>query len=126
MRTRWGEARRSPWDRARTPGPCGERELQHMGLAWICPFLSFSPSLLTSAREAHCARAVMGFSLCRIRWNRIFSMSLLVEHVLLGVNAHLPELRDLVQRHILMLGKVRSGRAGSEGALSSPFLSFCI
>ncbi|XP_019338481.2 E3 ubiquitin-protein ligase RNF213 isoform X2 [Alligator mississippiensis] len=47
----------------------------------------------------------------RIRWNRIFSMSLLVEHVLLGVNAHLPELRDLVQRHILMLGKCLQGNS---------------
>ncbi|XP_075760215.1 E3 ubiquitin-protein ligase RNF213 isoform X4 [Pelodiscus sinensis] len=41
----------------------------------------------------------------RVRWNRVFSVSLFVEHMLLGAESLIPELRDLVKRHISLLGK---------------------
>ncbi|XP_058026835.1 E3 ubiquitin-protein ligase RNF213 isoform X2 [Ahaetulla prasina] len=37
------------------------------------------------------------------QWNRIFSMSLFVEHVLLGVEMLIPELKDLVKKYIMQL-----------------------
>ncbi|XP_043383569.1 E3 ubiquitin-protein ligase RNF213 isoform X3 [Chelonia mydas] len=40
----------------------------------------------------------------KLRWNRVFSMSLFVEHMLLGTESLIPELQDLVKRHILLLG----------------------
>uniref|UniRef100_A0A8C0H5B1 RING-type E3 ubiquitin transferase n=1 Tax=Chelonoidis abingdonii TaxID=106734 RepID=A0A8C0H5B1_CHEAB len=40
----------------------------------------------------------------QLRWNQVFSMSLFVEHMLLGTESLLPELQDLVKRHILLLG----------------------
>uniref|UniRef100_A0A7M4G2W3 RING-type E3 ubiquitin transferase n=1 Tax=Crocodylus porosus TaxID=8502 RepID=A0A7M4G2W3_CROPO len=39
--------------------------------------------------SSHCHKLLQEV---RIRWNRIFSMSLFMEHVLLGVHTHLPEL----------------------------------
>uniref|UniRef100_A0A8C8S421 RING-type E3 ubiquitin transferase n=1 Tax=Pelusios castaneus TaxID=367368 RepID=A0A8C8S421_9SAUR len=39
----------------------------------------------------------------QIRWNRVFSMSLFVEHMLLGSESLIPELQDLVKRHIMLL-----------------------
>ncbi|XP_069055826.1 E3 ubiquitin-protein ligase RNF213 isoform X2 [Pleurodeles waltl] len=41
----------------------------------------------------------------RMGWNCIFSMALFVEHVLLGVETHEPELLKLVKEHTVMLGK---------------------
>uniref|UniRef100_A0A8B9G672 RING-type E3 ubiquitin transferase n=1 Tax=Amazona collaria TaxID=241587 RepID=A0A8B9G672_9PSIT len=38
-------------------------------------------------------------------WNRVFSMSLFVEHVLLGINTLMPELEDLVKKYTLLLGE---------------------
>uniref|UniRef100_A0A452IRW8 RING-type E3 ubiquitin transferase n=1 Tax=Gopherus agassizii TaxID=38772 RepID=A0A452IRW8_9SAUR len=40
----------------------------------------------------------------KLRWNRVFSMSLFMEHMLLGTESLIPELQDLVKRHILLLG----------------------
>uniref|UniRef100_A0A8C3XRT9 RING-type E3 ubiquitin transferase n=1 Tax=Chelydra serpentina TaxID=8475 RepID=A0A8C3XRT9_CHESE len=40
----------------------------------------------------------------KLRWNRVFSMSLFVEHMLLGTESLIPELQGLVKRHILLLG----------------------
>ncbi|XP_034268690.1 E3 ubiquitin-protein ligase RNF213 [Pantherophis guttatus] len=37
------------------------------------------------------------------QWNRIFSMSLFVEHVLLGAEMLFPELKDLVKKYIMQL-----------------------
>uniref|UniRef100_A0A672UQ88 Uncharacterized protein n=1 Tax=Strigops habroptila TaxID=2489341 RepID=A0A672UQ88_STRHB len=41
----------------------------------------------------------------RVCWNRVFSMSLFVEHVLLGINTLMPELEDLVKKYTLLLAK---------------------
>ncbi|XP_033923494.1 LOW QUALITY PROTEIN: E3 ubiquitin-protein ligase RNF213 [Melopsittacus undulatus] len=38
-------------------------------------------------------------------WNRVFSMSLFVEHVLLGINTLIPELEDLVKKYTLLLAE---------------------
>ncbi|XP_074870414.1 E3 ubiquitin-protein ligase RNF213 isoform X2 [Carettochelys insculpta] len=40
----------------------------------------------------------------KVRWNRVFSVSLFVEHMLLGAESLIPELQDLVKRHIVLLG----------------------
>uniref|UniRef100_A0A670Y6Z8 RING-type E3 ubiquitin transferase n=1 Tax=Pseudonaja textilis TaxID=8673 RepID=A0A670Y6Z8_PSETE len=37
------------------------------------------------------------------QWNRIFSMSLFVEHVLLGAEMLIPELKDLVKKYLIQL-----------------------
>ncbi|KAH0629366.1 hypothetical protein JD844_011399 [Phrynosoma platyrhinos] len=39
------------------------------------------------------------------RWSRVFSMSLFVEHVLLGAETLIPEVKDLVKRYTLQVGK---------------------
>ncbi|XP_030361798.1 E3 ubiquitin-protein ligase RNF213 isoform X3 [Strigops habroptila] len=41
----------------------------------------------------------------KVCWNRVFSMSLFVEHVLLGINTLMPELEDLVKKYTLLLAK---------------------
>ncbi|KAG8507497.1 LOW QUALITY PROTEIN: E3 ubiquitin-protein ligase RNF213 [Galemys pyrenaicus] len=41
----------------------------------------------------------------RVQWNRVFSISLFVEHVLLGTLGHIPELEQLVTRHVSLLSK---------------------
>ncbi|XP_075296696.1 E3 ubiquitin-protein ligase RNF213 isoform X2 [Opisthocomus hoazin] len=38
-------------------------------------------------------------------WNRIFSMSLFVEHVLLGIDTLMPEFENLVKKYTLLLAK---------------------
>uniref|UniRef100_A0A8D0H1U9 Ring finger protein 213 n=1 Tax=Sphenodon punctatus TaxID=8508 RepID=A0A8D0H1U9_SPHPU len=45
----------------------------------------------------------------RIQWNRVFCMSLFVEHVLLGTDSLLPELQGLVKAHTSLLGKCFQG-----------------
>uniref|UniRef100_A0A663M6R8 Uncharacterized protein n=1 Tax=Athene cunicularia TaxID=194338 RepID=A0A663M6R8_ATHCN len=40
----------------------------------------------------------------RVCWNRVFSMSLFVEHVLLGINTLMPEFENLVKKYTLLLG----------------------
>lgn len=42
----------------------------------------------------------------RTCWNRVFCMSLFVEHVLLGTSALMPEVEKLVKNHTLLLAKV--------------------
>uniref|UniRef100_A0A2K6UDD8 E3 ubiquitin-protein ligase RNF213 n=1 Tax=Saimiri boliviensis boliviensis TaxID=39432 RepID=A0A2K6UDD8_SAIBB len=41
----------------------------------------------------------------RVHWSRIFSTALFVEHVLLGVESQVPELRRLVTEHVILLDK---------------------
>nr|XP_056704626.1 E3 ubiquitin-protein ligase RNF213 [Euleptes europaea] len=41
----------------------------------------------------------------RSQWNRVFSVSLFVEHVLLGVETVMPEMQDRVKKFTLLLGK---------------------
>ncbi|KAI5277308.1 hypothetical protein MUG91_G144n75 [Manis pentadactyla] len=41
----------------------------------------------------------------RTHWNRIFSIALFVEHVLLGTESQLPELRPLVTEYVFLLSK---------------------
>ncbi|XP_042303497.1 LOW QUALITY PROTEIN: E3 ubiquitin-protein ligase RNF213, partial [Sceloporus undulatus] len=41
----------------------------------------------------------------KIRWSRVFSMSLFVEHVLLGAETLIPEMKDLVKRYTFQIGK---------------------
>ncbi|XP_026716672.1 E3 ubiquitin-protein ligase RNF213 isoform X2 [Athene cunicularia] len=40
----------------------------------------------------------------KVCWNRVFSMSLFVEHVLLGINTLMPEFENLVKKYTLLLG----------------------
>uniref|UniRef100_A0A8C0I728 E3 ubiquitin-protein ligase RNF213 n=1 Tax=Balaenoptera musculus TaxID=9771 RepID=A0A8C0I728_BALMU len=44
-------------------------------------------------------------SLDRTHWNRIFSIALFVEHVLLGTESYIPELRKLVMEYVFLLNK---------------------
>lgn len=46
------------------------------------------------------------FFICRAGWNRIFSLSLFVENVLLGIEEVERTLRPLVLEHTQQLGKV--------------------
>lgn len=56
-----------------------------------------------------------GTSLDRRHWTRIFSVALFVEHVLLGVETRVPELRSLVTEFVFLLDKVGArGRQGAE------------
>uniref|UniRef100_A0A8C9CZX4 E3 ubiquitin-protein ligase RNF213 n=1 Tax=Phocoena sinus TaxID=42100 RepID=A0A8C9CZX4_PHOSS len=41
----------------------------------------------------------------RTQWNRIFSIALFVEHVLLGTESYIPELRKLVTEYVFLLNK---------------------
>ncbi|XP_058417797.1 E3 ubiquitin-protein ligase RNF213 isoform X3 [Diceros bicornis minor] len=41
----------------------------------------------------------------RTHWNRIFSIALFVEHVLLGTESQIPELRQLVTKYVFLLNK---------------------
>ncbi|XP_060127041.1 E3 ubiquitin-protein ligase RNF213-like [Zootoca vivipara] len=45
----------------------------------------------------------------RSQWNRIFSLSLFVEHVLLGVEMQIPEVKKLVKKFTSRLGKCFQG-----------------
>uniref|UniRef100_A0ABM5FN25 E3 ubiquitin-protein ligase RNF213 isoform X1 n=1 Tax=Pogona vitticeps TaxID=103695 RepID=A0ABM5FN25_9SAUR len=53
------------------------------------------------------------------QWNRIFSMSLFVEHVLLGAEKIVPEMQDLVKNYASQLGNCFQG--GSEIKTHSTF-----
>uniref|UniRef100_A0A8C3GM39 RING-type E3 ubiquitin transferase n=1 Tax=Cairina moschata TaxID=8855 RepID=A0A8C3GM39_CAIMO len=41
----------------------------------------------------------------KVCWNRVFSMSLFVEHVLFGINTLMPEFESLVKKYTLLLAK---------------------
>ncbi|XP_061866845.1 E3 ubiquitin-protein ligase RNF213 isoform X2 [Colius striatus] len=41
----------------------------------------------------------------RVYWNRVFSMSLFVEHVLFGIDTLMPELESLVKKYTLLLAE---------------------
>uniref|UniRef100_A0A8B9ZNF4 RING-type E3 ubiquitin transferase n=1 Tax=Anas zonorhyncha TaxID=75864 RepID=A0A8B9ZNF4_9AVES len=41
----------------------------------------------------------------QVCWNRVFSMSLFVEHVLFGINTLMPEFESLVKKYTLLLAK---------------------
>lgn len=45
----------------------------------------------------------------RALWNRIFSIALFVEHVLLETESQIPELSQLVTKHVFLLDKVSAG-----------------
>lgn len=49
----------------------------------------------------------------RTQWNRIFPVALFVEHVLLGIESQIPELRELVTEHVFLLNKVSWRLRGS-------------
>lgn len=49
----------------------------------------------------------------RTHWNRLFSVSLFVEHVLLGTKSQIPELLELVTSYVSLLNKVSAASAGS-------------
>uniref|UniRef100_A0A8D0HB33 Ring finger protein 213 n=1 Tax=Sphenodon punctatus TaxID=8508 RepID=A0A8D0HB33_SPHPU len=59
--------------------------------------------------ELVCNRLQSCFLSDRIQWNRVFCMSLFVEHVLLGTDSLLPELQGLVKAHTSLLGKCFQG-----------------
>ncbi|XP_008588585.1 PREDICTED: E3 ubiquitin-protein ligase RNF213, partial [Galeopterus variegatus] len=66
-----------------------------MPLELICSdgYLQNSGSLSRTIREV------------RAQWNRIFSIALFVEHVLLGTESQIPELRKLVTKYVFLLDK---------------------
>ncbi|XP_067164464.1 E3 ubiquitin-protein ligase RNF213 isoform X2 [Apteryx mantelli] len=41
----------------------------------------------------------------KVHWNRVFSMSLFVQHVLFGINSLMPEFENLMKRYTLLLAK---------------------
>uniref|UniRef100_A0A8B9Q3I3 Ring finger protein 213 n=1 Tax=Apteryx owenii TaxID=8824 RepID=A0A8B9Q3I3_APTOW len=41
----------------------------------------------------------------QVHWNRVFSMSLFVQHVLFGINSLMPEFENLLKRYTLLLAK---------------------
>ncbi|XP_054702200.1 E3 ubiquitin-protein ligase RNF213 isoform X2 [Grus americana] len=41
----------------------------------------------------------------KVYWNRVFSMSLFIEHVLFGINTLMPEFENLVKKYTLLLAK---------------------
>ncbi|KAM6245288.1 E3 ubiquitin-protein ligase RNF213 [Porphyrio hochstetteri] len=41
----------------------------------------------------------------KVSWNRVFSMSLFIEHVLFDINTLMPEFEDLVKKYTLLLAK---------------------
>ncbi|XP_025892633.1 E3 ubiquitin-protein ligase RNF213 [Nothoprocta perdicaria] len=41
----------------------------------------------------------------KVYWNRIFSMSLFVQHVLLGINSLMPEFESMMKKYTLLLAK---------------------
>ena len=45
----------------------------------------------------------------RALWNRTFSIALFVEHVLLETESQIPELSQLVTKHVFLLDKVSAG-----------------
>ncbi|XP_048346006.1 E3 ubiquitin-protein ligase RNF213-like isoform X2 [Sphaerodactylus townsendi] len=45
----------------------------------------------------------------RSQWNRVFSVSLFVEHVLIGVETVMPKMRDLIKKYTSLLGKCFQG-----------------
>ncbi|XP_039715791.1 E3 ubiquitin-protein ligase RNF213 [Pteropus medius] len=47
----------------------------------------------------------------RTHWNRIFSIALFVEHVLLGTQSQVPELSDLVTEYVFLLDKCLQGNS---------------
>uniref|UniRef100_A0A8C6IMU7 Uncharacterized protein n=1 Tax=Melopsittacus undulatus TaxID=13146 RepID=A0A8C6IMU7_MELUD len=55
--------------------------------------------------EFLCKEKVLQRSGSQTCWNRVFSMSLFVEHVLLGINTLIPELEDLVKKYTLLLAE---------------------
>ncbi|KAL7989544.1 hypothetical protein Chor_012210, partial [Crotalus horridus] len=50
-------------------------------------------------------RGMLWFFSNRSQWNRVFSVSLFVEHVLLGAETLIPELKELVKKYIMKLDK---------------------
>lgn len=53
----------------------------------------------------------MSDSSCRAHWNRICSLALFVEHVLLGTQIRVPELSQLVTQYVTQLSKVSPNSA---------------
>ncbi|KAK2528363.1 Rnf213 [Columba guinea] len=51
---------------------------------------------------SQCHQALKQLEVC---WNRVFAMSLFVEHVLLGIDTLMPELENLVKKYTLLLAK---------------------
>lgn len=57
----------------------------------------------------YCPHPVTDRRSYRTHWNRIFPVALFVEHVLLGIESQIPELRELVTEHVFLLNKVSAG-----------------
>lgn len=81
---------------------------------------SRAPHLPAPSSSAHALGSELGArhpSRDRTHWNRIFSVALFVEHVLLGTQGQVPELSELVSEYVLLLNKVstRAPAAGLSG-----------
>ncbi|XP_066836382.1 E3 ubiquitin-protein ligase RNF213 isoform X3 [Anser cygnoides] len=63
-------------------------------------FLCKEKDLQTSGSQCH--QLLKELKVC---WNRVFSMSLFVEHVLFGINTLMPEFESLVKKYTLLLAK---------------------
>ena len=64
------------------------------------------PGPLVPSQALWSAERVAAPSLGRTHWNRILSVALFVDHVLLWTSSNLPELRELVTESALILDKV--------------------
>lgn len=59
--------------------------------------------------QGHGSRASTIIKEVRSHWTRIFSVALFVEHVLLGIKSHTPELQELVTGYVFSLDKCLQG-----------------
>lgn len=66
-----------------------------------CP--SLDPALPPGLR---CQKSLGNTFFHRALWNRVFSVALFVEHVLLETQSQIPELSQLVTKHVFLLDKV--------------------
>ncbi|XP_054544611.1 E3 ubiquitin-protein ligase RNF213 isoform X2 [Talpa occidentalis] len=77
--------------------------------AWLQAVKSLSVPLELLCSDAHTGSAGplthKVIQEVRVQWNRVFSISLFVEHVLLGTLNQIPELGQLVTRHVSLLSK---------------------
>ncbi|XP_038597897.1 E3 ubiquitin-protein ligase RNF213 [Tachyglossus aculeatus] len=77
--------------------------------AWLQVVKNLRMPIELACSESHLQDAG---KLCRIllqkiknQWNQVFSMALFVEHVLLGTEAQIPNLQELVKNYVSLLGK---------------------
>lgn len=74
----------------------------------LCRERALSPAL-SSCVSGSLSELMANSFFDRALWNRIFSIALFVEHVLLETESQIPELSQLVTKHVSLLDKVSAG-----------------